>query len=302
MYKPGRITVVTADSLHKVNAELTDMVIGEEVHELAADSYSAELTRFKNCRMYGFTATPTGRLDNADMRLESLFGPIIFHMTYQEAVDYGLVVPIRVHWLDVICDNPCGSYVDVAKRRHGLWRHQFRNQVIADAAHLFDDEQTLITVTTFEHAIYLRQFLPEFTLCYSEQGDDEVFNRYVKNKMLPADEPRMTAVRRSMLRIQFEKGELKKVIATDVWSTGVSFNGLAVLIRADARGSEIMDSQIPGRVCRLDPLTDKREGLVIDCLDQFDPGFRAAANKRKRNYAAKGWIQDTPRLGRKDIS
>jgi superfamily II DNA or RNA helicase len=302
VFKPGRITICTADSLHKADADNADILIGEEAHELAAESYAKELARFKYARMYGFSATPGGRMDNADIRLESLFGPVIFKMTYQEAVDLGLVVPIRVRWLDIIGENPCQGMVDTPKRRWGLWRHKNRNQLIADTAMEFgDSEQVLIMVTTFEHAVYLRQHLPEFTLCYAER-DDADYDHYAKKGLLPADEPRMTTKRRQELRLAFASGSLKKVIATDVWSTGVSFNGLSVLIRADARSSEIMDTQIPGRVCRVNSLTNKAEGLIIDCLDQFDPGFRDAARKRRRHYESKGWTQDNPRVGRSDLA
>jgi superfamily II DNA or RNA helicase len=294
----GRITVVTANSLHKINPNEVDILIADEVHELASPTYSATLAKFRYCKMFGFTATPTGRMDNADMKLESLFGPIIFRMTYQDAVKSGLVVPIHVRWLDVAIDNPATGMVDVARSRHGIWRNQMRNEIIANAARTFGpEEQVLIMVTTFDHAVHLRQFLPEFTLCYAERTDDDAFNRFVKNEMLPADEPVMTALRRQNLRKEFEQGKLKKVIATDVWSTGVNFNSLAVMIRADARSSEIMDSQIPGRVCRLDD--GKNFGLLIDCLDQFDNGYREAAKKRRRNYDSRGWEQELPQYGRR---
>lgn len=294
--KYGRITICSADSMHRLDPSIIDILIGEEAHELAAPSYSRGLAAFRFARMYGFTATPEGRLDNAHRRLESLFGPVIFKMTYPEAVLHDLVVPIHVRWLDVnITPNPVGDRVDVPRVRWGIWRNEYRNQVIADAAREFDDnDQVLIMVTTFDHAVHLRQYLPEFALCYAQRKDTEAFDRFVKNKMLPVDEPVMTSARRSMLREQFERGELKKVIATDVWSTGVSFSALAVLIRADARGSTILDSQIPGRVCRKHEASAKRHGLVIDLRDQFDPGFRATALKRRRNYAAKGWTQEDP--------
>jgi Type III restriction enzyme, res subunit/Helicase conserved C-terminal domain len=271
----NRVTLVSADSLHRIESDDVDILIGEEAHELAADSYYKELCRFRRCRMYGFSATPTGRLDNADMRLESLFGRV------------------------VVCgESPCSGMVDVQRARWGLWRNQRRNAVIAEAVRTFPaDEQVLIMVTTFEHAVHLRQHLPEFTLCYAERGDSDDFERYKNAGMLPADEPVMTPQRRAKLREDFAAGKLRRVIATDVWSTGVSFNSLAVLVRADARGSEIMDAQIPGRVCRLDQKTGKQEGLVIDCLDQFDPGYREAARKRRKNYEAKGWIQEMPGYG-----
>lgn len=293
----NRITVCTADSLHRLNPDDVDLLLADEVHELASPKHSAALAKFRYCRMYGFTATPSGRMDNADVKLESLFGEVIYTMSYAQAVALGLVVPIHVKWIDVRSDvNPAHNLRDVPRSRHGIWRNRVRNQAIADEARQHnDDSQVLIMVTTFDHAVHLRQYLPEFTLCYAERSDDEAFNRFVKSGMLPEDEPIMTSTRRQLLRKQFENGELKKVIATDVWSTGVNFHQLSVIIRADARSSEIMDSQIPGRVCRLSDDTGKQFGLLVDCLDQFDPGFMAAARKRRRNYEAKEWTQELPK-------
>jgi hypothetical protein len=295
----GRVTICSADSMHHLDADSCDIVVGEEAHELVAPSYSRGLAGFRFARMFGFTATPSGRIDNADKKLESLFGPIIFRMSYQEAVQYGLVVPIHVKWISCFMDtNPCQGLVEVPRVRWGIWRNARRNQIIAEEANKFGpDEQVLIMVTTYDHAVHLRQYLPDFTLCHAERKDDDAFDRFVKKGMLPEDEPVMTSARRSLLRTQFETGELKKVIATDVWSTGVSFNALSVLIRADARGSTILDSQIPGRVCRLHAESDKQRGLVLDMIDEFDPGFREAARKRKRNYDTKGWTQEGLEVG-----
>jgi late competence protein required for DNA uptake (superfamily II DNA/RNA helicase) len=105
--------------------------------------------------------------------------------------------------------------------------------------------------------------------------------------LIEGDFAPMTDRRREDLRLAFEDASLRRVIATDVWSTGVSFDRLAVLLRADARSSTIKDEQIPGRVSRTHP--DKPAGLVIDCDDSFDQGFSRAFQSRKRNYRSKGW-------------
>jgi superfamily II DNA or RNA helicase len=93
----------------------------------------------------------------------------------------------------------------------------------------------------------------------------------------------------------FEAGTLKKVIATDVWSTGVDFPQLSVLIRADARASEIMDVQAPGRVVRRHDASGKDHGLVIDCMDYFDGALMRRSIERKRTYTKQGWEQETKR-------
>lgn len=296
----SRVTVITADSLHLVDHTpglCADLVLYDEVHEAAAPSYSVELSKYQHARMFGFTATPDGRFDGAHHRLEGLFGPKIFEMAYQEAVVHGLVLPVRVDWIDVRMPvNPCEFKKETAKERWGIWRNQVRNRLIADKAREFpDDNQVLILVRTLEHAVFLKQELPDFKLCYDKM-DSEVHAALVKKGMLDAlDEPPMTPQARDQMSRDFEAGTLKKVIATDVWSTGVDFPQLSVLIRADARASEIMDVQAPGRVVRRHDPSGKDHGLVIDCMDYFDGAFMRRSNERKKTYVKQGWEQPASR-------
>lgn len=299
--RPDRVTVYSADSLHLSDGD-ADILLADEIHKLAAPSYAEPLARYKYSRNFGFSATPTGRMDGADAKLESLFGPLIFNLPYQEAVNLGLVVPIEVHWLDVRLDcNPCADKEDTTKKRWGVWRNEVRNKIIADKANSFaDEDQVLVLVETVEHLFYLRQFLPGFEACYSEQGlkpQDMAF--YQRRKLMQPDEQPVTNRRRQQLRLDFEAGRIKKVIATGVWATGVDFEQLAVLVRADAMGSEIMDVQAPGRVSRRNTKGDKEVGIVVDCLDQFDDGLRRKALGRRRTYEANGWVQLNARRPRR---
>lgn len=290
----SRVTVITADSLHLVEHTqdtAADVVLYDEVHEAAAPSYSMELAKYQNARMFGFTATPEGRFDGAHYRLEGLFGPRIFEMTYPEAVAHGLVLPVRVNWIDVRMDkNPAEFKRDVYKERAGIWRNNYRNELIASKAREFDDDdQVLILVRTLEHAIFLKQELPEFKLCYDKM-DSDFYDGLVKKGLLDKmTEPAMTSQIRDKMSKDFEAGTLKKVIATDVWSTGVDFPQLSVLIRADARASEIMDIQAPGRVVRRHDESGKEYGMVIDCMDYFDVSFLRRSQERKKTYIRQGW-------------
>lgn len=296
----GRVTVITADSLHLVDhtpGVSADIVLYDEVHEAAAPSYSVELSKYQHCKMFGFTATPEGRFDGAHYRLEGLFGPKIFEMAYQEAVHHGLVLPVQVDWIDVRMPvNPCEFKKETAKERAGIWRNPVRNKLIADKANSFDDDdQVLILVRTLEHAVYLKQELPNFKLCYDKMDSDQ-YEALVKKGMLDKlDEPPMTPHIRDKMSKDFEAGTLKKVIATDVWSTGVDFPQLSVLIRADARASEIMDIQAPGRVVRRHDASGKDHGLVVDCMDYFDDAFLRRSQERKKTYIRQGWEQPAKR-------
>ena len=299
---PGdRVTVYTAASLHHADPWDADFLLCDEAHELLADDAVKCIGRYAQARRFAFSASVTGRSDGTDMRMESLFGEVVFHLPYWEAAEKGLVVPIRVEWTDVrLPHNPALNLADVEKQRHGLWRNRERNAVIADRANSFaDDDQVLILVNTVEHAVYLRQHLPHFTMVYAA-NEIPRWHTYVKQGLIGADEEPMTARRIEELRIAFEAGTLKKVLATGVWAVGIDPVHLTAVIRGSAGSSEIMDIQAPGRVSRRNDLVCretqsdiavKQHGIVCDFRDQFDPGFAAAAKRRFGHYAAMRWEQ-----------
>jgi len=292
---PARVTVYTADSLHHSDFD-ADIVLADEVHELATDNYAELLGRYQIARMFGFTGTTDTRMDNAHYRLEGLFGPPIFKLTHAEAEQHKLIVPIVVQWIDVnLSANPIAlCKQSVAKKRHGIWRHEARNAVIAAATRELYSRglQTLVLVDTVEHAVHLKQALPEFDLCYSEAGLDATKRQqYIQEGLLGEDEPQMTAQRRQAMRVAFERRELMGVIATGVWAVGVSFDGLELLVRANGGASKTENVQLPGRVGRTDDATGKEYGLLLDFYDAWDPGYRKRAQTRRTEYAKLGWEQ-----------
>jgi len=290
-----RVTVYTADSMHHSDFD-ADIMMADESHELMTDRLAEMLSRYWKSKNYCFTATPDTRMDNAHYRMEGIFGPCIFRMTQQEAEQLGLVSHIYVQWLDVDCGgvNPAKPYQTlVAKKRHGIWRNQWRNQAIAESARSFlkDKLQVLILVDTVDHALHLKQCLPEATLCYSEGAmDGSEHASYVRAGVLEADEF-MTSQRRVELRQKFERREIMCVIATGVWSTGVSFDSLNVLIRGDGGDSDTFNVQVPGRVCRIHPESGKEAGIMVDINDKWDQKFQGRSDNRRRSYHKRGWTQ-----------
>jgi superfamily II DNA or RNA helicase len=231
--------------------------------------------------------------------MEGVFGPCIFRMTQQEAEAEGLVSKVYVQWIDVnLSHNPIGNIKTlVAQKRNGIWRNQWRNQIIAATAQSFreGDDQVLILVDTVDHALHLRKLLPEAELCYSEGALVDAKKRamYINSDMLDPDEY-MTPALRNSLRHRFETRDLKLCIATGVWSVGVSFDSLNVLIRADGGASETANIQLPGRVCRVDPESGKDCGILIDFNDRWDSKFRGRSSERRRDYNKRGWTQILP--------
>jgi superfamily II DNA or RNA helicase len=290
-----RVMCYSAGCLQHANTQHTNILIADEVHELATDAMFEKLAQFNNARMYGLSANVDDRFDGADFELEGIFGPVIAKLTYQEGVANGMIVPIEVHWKNVILDsNPAANLEGVAKLRNGIWRNRQRNARIARDAQSFADAQVLITVKTFEHACHLKALLPDFTLVYAVDDREADIDKYIKWKLITADEPKMSIDRLERLKTMFEQGKLRKVIATTVWNRGVNFKELQVLIRADAGSSALDDTQIPGRLSRTTDKIDKQYGILIDYLDQFDDGFRRKASSRLADYTAHGWKMVMP--------
>jgi superfamily II DNA or RNA helicase len=292
-----RVTVITAGSLAHSDGD-ADFLFCDEVHQLATINFSTSIAqRYRHSRNFGLSATPYARMDNAHAVLEPLFGPMIFELTYQQAVELGLVVPIRVKWLPIrMSFNPVERYSNrVAKKRYGIWTNIERNRIIADAVRSYPDtHQILILVETIEHAVNLGHLLPEYTLVYSSMFPSDC-NNYKKRGLLPKDYKPLTDYDKHQLRDKFESGELRYVIATDVWSTGVDFEQLNVLVRADDRDSDIVDVQGPGRVSRIYTAPDgtkKEFGEVIDCMDTFDSTFYRKSMGRRNSYKLLGWEQN----------
>jgi hypothetical protein len=295
-----RITVYTAGSIHHCDGDY-DILLCDEAHQLMSEQHSEDLGRyFRQTRNFGFTATPTGRLDGAHAKLEMFFGPEIFRLTYPEAVALGLVTPIRVRWLPIRTSyNPAHNKTGVSRMRWGIWRNEERNAIFArDVRETYGpDMQILMGVATFDHAIHLWNMLPEFTLCYSNSENID-FEGYKRSGMMPQNFQPITSARRDEYRTAFEEGRLKRVIATDVWSTGVDFEQLQVLYRLDARETETLSTQWGGRPSRL--FAGKAYSEVIDGIDHFDKSLLRKSSTRKKHYAEQGWEQDWPKVKRQN--
>jgi superfamily II DNA or RNA helicase len=243
-------------------------------------------------RRFGFTATPEGRSDRADPELEGLFGPRIFEMGYQEALDAGLVVPIEVIWTDCVLEsNPAaGCRSDTARQRYGCWRNDGRNALIARIARSYHaSEQVLIRVDRVEHALCLAAALPEFSVCFAQLEAEEE-RVWEQSGLVDLSRIHRTDGDRRALREGFSRGDVKKVIATGVWSRGVSFDALSVLILGGVQG-RIAWTQTPGRVSRLHAGSGKQVGVVHAIRDCFDAGFKASAAKMAAVFRSHGWSQ-----------
>lgn len=298
-FKPAdRVIVCSVGSLHRLPWQ-PDLVIGDECHEFATGDRAARFAQFEYARMAGLSASHALRGEHGergvDMRVRAFFGPIRQMVHYQDTVATGRIVNLQVIWRDVRSDvDPAAGVTnDVERKRRCYWRNEQRNAAIAADARLYDrDTQVLIVVETLEHALALKELLPEFFLVYSHGTTADDVKSMSAKGLEVGELPPMTLARRLKLASYFEQGKIKKVIATPVWNRGVSFNRLAVLIRGDGADSREKDVQIPGRASR--SADGKEIGIIHDYRDQFNDSTLRKARSREKMYREMGWINILP--------
>lgn len=298
----NKITVISADSLRHVHGhdprsfQGADIVLCDEIHELMTENYLEPLLTYRHARIYGFTAT-LDRFDGAEACAEQVFGPVVFEMTNAEAVALGLIAPIRVEWLPVDVPNPCPDDLacggdrylsDTVRDNLCLWSHRRRNEIFAARVRQIPEgTQQLILVDKIEHAMNLKELLPDFRVVY-DKIDAGRYQSWVDRGVLDRRrDPLITKKLRLEYQDAFEDGALKKAIATDVWLKAVDFSQLQVLVRADGRASNEFNTQGPGRAQRLS--AGKEFGLLIDAADVFHKQYEGRYKRRRASYHRNGW-------------
>lgn len=152
-----RVVISTQNSATRAPLKKCDFLFFDEVHNVGDNQiYDILRSEVGNARMFGFTAS-LARGDGALGLIKGLFGKVIAECNYQEAQQHGMVVPIKAI-MPMYDHRPITKLTDiqVINERIHYWQNWQRNAFIADVAADTDpDIQTVITVKTLEHAIFL---------------------------------------------------------------------------------------------------------------------------------------------------
>lgn len=294
----GRVTVVSAGSLHHMFNEPVDILIGDEIHELATDNILQSLAMFSHCRAYGFSANIDDRMDRADFEMEGIFGPVLHRATYDQSVRDKMVTQINVGWFPSGIqpyEDPSRGCRDFEFDKIAVWTNTRRNQRIAEILQQFPDQQILIPVRTLEHACHLKRYLPDYELCYRPSPENtKTVERLQASGVLPEDLMPLTDSRLEEIKNGFEQGTVRKAIATSIWDRGVNFPQLNIIFMADPTSSTVMLTQKGGRLSRL--FEGKKVGWILDLEDEFNEVLHGKAGRRKQFYKKQKWKQQ--RMGR----
>ena len=259
------VTICSVDSLHKCDAGQTDLLLGDEVHALVAPSRIKQFSPFHTCRRIGLGATLKGRFDGRDPLITGLFGPVLENKTYEQAVIEGAICPLVI--LMVRVKIPIH---DSYTQRNTAYNHLlFRNQPMAKAVGaickdmLPPDYQTLLFIKSERQAnLYLKHLPEDATIAMAkvmtEKSRDAIFDRMAI-------------------------GEIKRCLATNIYSQGVTFPDLRVMINLEGGGNNCSAIQKPGRLCQVRP--GKKYGVIID-FDFQDDGYSKILRENKKPVPA----------------
>ena len=294
--KGKRVIVTTLKSLPKIPTENVDLCIADECHDIGDTQAAETISQFYFARKFGFSASPV-RTDGSGIVMESLFGPVILNMTYTEAVDAGMVTPMKYVMLPCTNGpeflNKAKDLSDVVQKRYSYWSNRYRNKVIANFMYQLksvSDAQVLIMVATLQHALELKVLMPWLVVAYYGSADmEDLRKKFPKAKYpnLDLDKVRMTTKQLDITRRAFAKGTLRWIVSTYVFRQGVSFNHLRVLVRADGTTTEVAGIQIPGRLSRLDEGKDC--AYLVDLNDTFSDWAARRSEARAKLYQEQGW-------------
>jgi superfamily II DNA or RNA helicase len=273
-----RITVATFDSMTKLDRlDEVDILFCDEGHKNPAPKYAKNIAAITApLKRFMFTATPADlRADNAGLVAEGLFGPTLVDISYYESVAAGSILPLVV----LAIDQPFGptevqlsNFISLADRdRLALWRNADRNESIARNIRAVSDSygadcQSLVLVETLEHALVLSKLLPEYQVIHG-QPDKRRRDRLGRAGLDISEV--ISDKERTRFKEEFEKGSLKKVIATSIMATGVSADFCQVVACASGRRALIGFIQSIGRTSRKSDRTNRTHGTVLVWRDRF---------------------------------
>jgi len=233
-----------------------DVIIIDEAHHSAADTWDAIFRFFPNASRLGLTATPR-RTDRRP--LTPYYTDIVQTITMADAIEAGYlarplcIVPKQYH-LDVSIKD--GDY-DPAEQARLLGEPQIIGDVLGSYRDIFAGLPVLVACSTFEHANAM-------TTAFRKAGWKWA---HIHSKLPCAD-------RKRMLR-DIRSGRLNGLCTVGIGIEGMDIPGLYGLIWLRRTLALTIYLQFSGRVLR--PMPGKQYGVILDPVGNlFIHGFPEA--------------------------
>ena len=249
-------------------------LIVDEAHAINANAktFTKVVENIPSFYRFAFTATPKRtEYDTAtDITLVSCFGPVIHHVSRRELVDQGYLVDTNI----VIILN---------KKSEGMTREDYlENYPTPQEAYraawndyIFNDVNRVPIIQNILKKHNGEQIL---IMCDSV----ELAEKFGKELHLQVVTGTTESHLRESIYDDFRSGKIKQLIATNIYSEGVDFTQLNVVVLAEPFRSSIKLLQRIGRGMRIHE--GKNTSIVYDIADITSPFFDKQYAYRRKMY------------------
>ena len=255
-----------------------DMVIIDEFHHAAADSYDRLLQRLRPRELLGLTATPE-RLDGKDVT-EWFDGRIAVELRLWEAIDQGFLVPFQYF-----------GVADGTDLRSLSWRRG--SYVRSELSELYtgDDARVLLLLRELRRVVAEPERMRALGFCVTVEHARFMADRFSSHGLpsaaLSGDDP---PERRDEVLGRLRRGDLRCVFSVEVLGEGVDVPDVdCVLLLRPTQSATVFTQQL-GRGLRL--AKGKSHLTVIDLIGQQHREFRFADRLRAILDPRRGPVQE----------
>lgn len=235
------------------------VIIFDECHSASTESFKKIYSKINPEFIYGMSGTPY-KLEETDLLIKALLGDIIFDIKASELIEKGYLIKPIIKFFYVPKEHIINkTYTNIYKEY--VVENTLRNGLIVNCTKKLVDNgfQTLILFRQISHGKKLLQMMREKGIEVEMlSGKDKLHIRNdVKDRLL--------------------SGELRCVLSSSIYDTGVDIPSLNALVLASPNKSLIRALQRIGRVIRTSP--GKTEVRVVDFYD--DAMYLKTHSKRR---------------------
>ncbi|MFJ5717512.1 DEAD/DEAH box helicase family protein [Neobacillus sp. NPDC093127] len=236
--------------LEQFQTDEFDLIIIDEFHHAAADSYQRALEYFKPRFLLGITATPD-RNDNKDV-YAICDGNVAFRLDFLEAINRKWLAPFKYYGVYDDTDYSQITWLGNRYDEEELLQAQLREDLASKVLAAWENNKQTRTLG-FCSSIKQANFLSHF------------FNKHGYHTI--SLHSQQTGVNRKKAISQLAKGELDIIFTVDLFNEGVDIPAVDTLLFVRPTESLTVFTQQIGRGLRLHP--SKETCVIIDLIGNY---------------------------------
>ncbi|WP_407270375.1 DEAD/DEAH box helicase family protein [Radiobacillus sp. PE A8.2] len=243
-------TLSMKEHLQKFSPDHFDLIVVDEFHHAAANSYKRVLQHFQPNFLLGITATPD-RLDGKDV-FAICDGNVAYQMHFIEAIQHGWLAPF--HYYGVYDDTDYSQITWLGTRydQTELLAAQLRDGLAANILHAWKQHKQTRTIG-FCSSIKQAQFLSSY------------FNQNGHNTISLHSQSVDISISKAIQKL--DRGEIEIIFTVDLFNEGVDIPAVDTLLFARPTESLTVFTQQVGRGLRI--FNGKTHCTIIDLIGNY---------------------------------